>query len=102
MSIQFEDEDPARIASSVLGGVGMLGGSARGAARGLGAAAKTLLGVDLETQEIPFLGEITDGLTVAAGVGSLIASAFENKGGDDGDDAPVEGPAPSVGASYGA
>ena len=101
MSIQFEDENPARIASSVLGGASMLGGARGAVTNALSGATKTLLGVDLADQEIPFLGEITDGLTVAAGVGSLIASAFENTGGEE-EKAPVQEGAPLVGGSYGA
>ena len=43
----------------------------RGVATGLGV-------VDEFDQAIPVLGAITDGLTIAAGAGSLIASAFDN------------------------
>jgi len=99
MSIQFSG-GPAQIASEVLGGASMLGGARGTVTNVLGGATKALLGVDLADQEIPFLGEVTDGLTVAAGIGSLVASAFEGK------DTDTEEPAesnlgPSIGGSYG-
>jgi|TARA_R110000824_G_scaffold181555_1_gene362428 hypothetical protein len=77
----------------------MLGGSARGVATGLSAASKALLGIDAVDQEIPGLSTITDGLTVAAGIGSLIATAFEK--GPKIPKAPVEPKMASVGGSYG-
>lgn len=55
--------------------------------------------VDLFDQEVPVLGLITDGLTVATGIGSLVASAF-----DTGPKAPSPIKAPveaSVGQQYG-
>tara|TARA_R110000824_G_scaffold384994_2_gene579159 strand:+ start:349 stop:645 length:297 start_codon:yes stop_codon:yes gene_type:complete len=97
--MSINDSSAAAIASRVLGGASMLGGSARGLSAGLGAASKTLLGIDAVDQEIPGLGAITDGLTVAAGIGSLIASAFEK--GPKEPDAPKPTAAPSVGGSYG-
>ena len=97
--MSINSPDPASIASRVLGGASMLGGSARGAARGLSVASKTLLGIDAVDQEIPGLGEITDGLTVAAGIGSLIATAFEK--GPKIPKAPVEPKMASVGGSFG-
>ena len=94
--------DPARIASEVLGGVPLATVGLRSGGKILGAAAKTLLGVDLADQEIPFLGEITDGLTVAAGIGSLVASAFDIGGGGDDPGTPPKETAPtSIGGSYG-
>lgn len=96
------NQDPARIATEILGGISILGAGRGTAVKVLGAASKTLLGIDLADQEIPFLGEITDGLTVAAGVGSLVASAFDLGGsGDDAPKLPAEIQAPSVGGSYG-
>jgi len=100
MSIQFEGEGPAQISSEILGGASMLGGARGTVTNVLGGATKALLGVDLADQEIPFLGEITDGLTVAAGIGSLVASAFE--GGDKEPDEPAQSNlGPSIGGSYG-
>ena len=97
MSIQ--GEGAAEIASRVLGGASMLGGSARGASALLGGAAKGLLGLDAIDQEIPGLGAITDGLTVAAGIGSLVASAFEK--GPKLPDMPTIKKIASIGGSYG-
>ena len=99
MSIQFSG-GPAQIASEVLGGASMLGGARGTVTNVLGGATKALLGVDLADQEIPFLGEISDGLTVAAGIGSLVASAFEGK--DTDTQEPTESNlGPSIGGSYG-
>mgnify|MGYP003628087948 FL=1 len=92
--------DPARIASDVLGGASMLGGARGVAGKLLSGATKGLLGIDAVDQEIPFVGEISDGLTVAAGVGSLIASAFEGMGGSDPAPPKVEQSA-TVGGSFG-
>ena len=97
--MSINSTDPASIASRVLGGASMLGGSARGVSAGLSAASKTLLGIDAVDQEIPGLSTITDGLTVAAGIGSLIASAFEK--GPKIPKAPVAPKMASVGGSYG-
>ena len=97
MSIQ--GEGAASIASRVLGGASMLGGSARGVSAGLSAASKALLGIDAVDQEIPGLGEISDALTVAAGIGSLVASAFEK--GPKLPDAPTIKKIASIGGSYG-
>ena len=99
MSIQFSG-GPAQIASEVLGGASMLGGARGTVTNVLGGATKALLGVDLADQEIPFLGEVTDGLTVAAGIGSLVASAFEGKDTDT-EEPDVSNLGPSVGGSYG-
>jgi len=99
MSIQFSG-GPAQIASEVLGGASMLGGARGTVTNVLGGATKALLGVDLADQEIPFLGEVTDGLTVAAGIGSLVASAFEGKDTDT-EEPAVSNLGPSVGGSYG-
>tara|TARA_R110001599_G_scaffold83386_1_gene224117 strand:+ start:101 stop:403 length:303 start_codon:yes stop_codon:yes gene_type:complete len=99
MSIQFSG-GPAQIASEVLGGASMLGAARGSVTNVLGGATKALLGVDLADQEIPFLGEVTDGLTVAAGIGSLVASAFEGTGKEP--DEPAESNlGPSIGGSYG-
>ena len=97
--MSINSTDPASIASRVLGGASMLGGSARGVATGLSAASKALLGIDAVDQEIPGLGEISDALTVAAGIGSLVATAFEK--GPKIPKAPVEPKMASVGGSYG-
>ena len=57
--------------------------------------------IDIADQEIPILGAITDGLTVAAGAGALIESAFG--GGGDSDPAPAPPPAlPQVVTQLGA
>tara|TARA_R110001592_G_scaffold137031_2_gene354659 strand:- start:2783 stop:3079 length:297 start_codon:yes stop_codon:yes gene_type:complete len=97
--MSINSTDPASIASRVLGGASMLGGSARGVSAGLSAASKALLGIDAVDQEIPGLSTITDGLTVAAGIGSLVATAFEK--GPKVPKAPVEPKMASVGGSYG-
>jgi len=100
MSIQFGSGNPAQISSEILGGASMLGAARGSVTNVLGGATKALLGVDLADQEIPFLGEITDGLTVAAGIGSLVASAFEGK--ETEADEPAEtNLGPSIGGSYG-
>mgnify|MGYP003624483552 FL=1 len=95
--------DPAEIASRVLGGASMLGATGRGLASsvstGLSAASKALLGIDAFDQDIPALGLITDGLTVSAGIGSLIATAFEK--GPKLPKAPVAPQEAGVGGSYG-
>ena len=72
--------DPARMISEGLGTIPLLG------------VAKGSIG--------KFLGEITDGLTVAAGVGSLIASAFDI-GGEEAPSPPKETAAAEVGGSFG-
>ena len=97
--MSINSTDPASIASRVLGGASMLGGSARGVATGLSAASKALLGIDAVDQEIPGLSTITDALTVASGIGSLVATAFEK--GPKVPKAPVEPKMASVGGSYG-
>lgn len=65
--------DPARSAASILSGVSQLGMGAKM----LGGASKVLGTIDLFDQEVPVLGAVTDVLTVGAGIGSLIASAFD-------------------------
>ena len=97
--MSINSTDPAEIASRVLGGASMFGGSVRGVATGLSAASKALLGIDAFDQEIPMLGTITDGLTVAAGIGSLVATAFEK--GPKLPKAPVAPHMASIGGSYG-
>ena len=101
--MSINSPDPASIASRVLGGASMLGGAGRGVASGvatgLSAASKALLGIDAFDQEIPMLGTITDGLTVAAGIGSLVATAFEK--GPKLPKAPVAPKMASIGGSYG-
>ena len=92
--------DPARIASELLGGGAMLGGARGTVTNLLSGAAKGLLGIDAIDQEIPGLGAITDGLTVAAGIGSLVASAFDV--GDSPDPTPPkEAQVGGVGGSFG-
>ena len=56
--------------------------------------------VDEFDQAIPVLGAITDGLTIAAGAGSLIASAFDNP--KDTADSVVKAVAPVVAQQIGA
>ena len=97
--MSINSTDPAAIASRVLGGASMLGASGRGLATGLSAASKALLGIDAVDQEVPGLGMITDGLTVAAGIGSLVATAFEK--GPKLPKAPVAPTQASIGGSYG-
>ena len=64
----------------------------KGVAAGLGV-------VDEFDQAIPVLGAITDGLTIAAGAGSLIASAFDNP--KDTADSIVKAAAPIVAQQIG-
>ena len=101
--MSINSPDAAEIASRVLGGASMLGASGRGLATGLAtglsAASKALLGIDAVDQEVPGLGMITDGLTVAAGIGSLVATAFEK--GPKLPKAPVAPKQASIGGSYG-
>jgi hypothetical protein len=92
--------DPARMISQGLGAIPLLGVAKGSVGKLLSGATKGLLGIDLADQEIPFLGEITDGLTVAAGVGSLIASAFD-VGGEEAPSPPKQTAAAEVGGSFG-
>ena len=66
----------------------------KGVAEGLGV-------VDEFTAAIPVLGAITDGLTIAAGAGSLIASAFDNPS-DTASSSVVKSVAPVVAQQIGA
>tara|TARA_R110000782_G_scaffold30668_4_gene76166 strand:- start:2439 stop:2723 length:285 start_codon:yes stop_codon:yes gene_type:complete len=91
--------DPTRMISQGLGAIPLLGVAKGSVGKFLSGATKGLLGIDLADQEIPFLSEITDGLTVAAGVGSLIASAFDNGGSEP--EAPKETAPAEVGGSFG-
>ena len=92
--------DPLRLLSEGLGGAAMLGGAKGTIGRLLGGATKSLLGIDLADQEIPGLGAITDGLTVAAGIGSLVASAFD-VGGESEPPPPDLPPAATQSGSFG-
>ena len=92
--------DPTRLISQGLGAIPLLGVAKGSVGKLLSGATKGLLGIDLADQEIPFLGEITDGLTVAAGVGSLIASAFD-VGGEADPSPPKQTAAAEVSGSFG-
>tara|TARA_R110000824_G_scaffold105666_3_gene250076 strand:- start:396 stop:680 length:285 start_codon:yes stop_codon:yes gene_type:complete len=91
--------DPARMISEGLGAIPLLGVAKGTIGKLAGGALKGLLGIDAVDQEIPGLGAITDGLTVAAGVGSLIASAFDT--GPAEPDAPKDPGPGEVGGSFG-
>ena len=93
------NDDPTRLLSEGLGGAAMLGGAKGTIGRLLGGATKSLLGIDLADQEIPGLDVITDGLTVAAGIGSLIASAFDSGGPEP--EAPKDPGQSGVSGSFG-
>lgn len=92
--------DPLHILSSslqeastgLLVGKGALGTTLSGLSKALGV-------IDVGDQEIPVLGAITDGLTVATGVGSIIAAAFDKPKAPK--EAPVAATA-SVGEQFGA
>lgn len=65
----------------------------------LGKLSGALGTIDLFDQEVPVLGLITDGLTVATGLGSIIATAFDNPAPPP---SPTKAPTVQVAQQYGA
>ena len=71
--------DPLASALQFASSSGMMAGMGlrSGVGTALASATGTLLGIDGLTEAIPVIGAITDGLTIAAGAGALIADVFD-------------------------